>query len=137
VQRGSGVTWDTTSPSRCSSTWTLSCSDESGTGTPRFASPEALAGGPAGPPYDVYGLAATLYTLFAGGSPPYAIPPGASIAALRKHQIEERPEALRIRAPDVGPDVERALMQALAFKAMERPAAGQLVLTLERAHPPR
>jgi serine/threonine protein kinase len=107
------------------------------TGTPRFASPEALAGQAVGPPHDVYGLAATLYTLFAGGSPPHQIPPSASIATLRRILGDERPEALRIRTPDVDPDVERALMQALTFKAMDRPTAGQLVLTLERAHPPR
>jgi hypothetical protein len=51
--------------------------------------------------------------------------------------MDERPKALRARGSEVDPNVERSLMRALAINAMERPTAGQLVLTLERAHSQR
>ena len=103
------------------------------TGTPRFASPEALAGEPVGPPHDVYGLGATLYTLFAGGRPPYEVAPGASIASLRRLQLADQPKPLRELAPVVDPGLERVLMQALAPDPTERPAVRRAVLALERA----
>jgi serine/threonine-protein kinase len=103
------------------------------TGTPRFASPEALAGEPVGPAHDVYGLGATLYTLFAGGRLPYEGPPGASITSLRKLQLADRPKPLRELAPQVDPGLERVLMEALAPDPTERPAVRRIVLALERA----
>ena len=45
-----------------------------GVGTPRFMAPEVFAGGVVSPRADVYGLAATLWTLLAGRTPVYADP---------------------------------------------------------------
>ena len=51
--------------------------EESGTvgiGTPRFMAPEVFAGGTVSPRSDVFGMAATLWTLIAGKPPVYAEP---------------------------------------------------------------
>ena len=45
-----------------------------GIGTPRFMAPEVFAGGTVSPRSDVFGLAATLWTLIAGKPPVYADP---------------------------------------------------------------
>jgi serine/threonine protein kinase len=45
-----------------------------GIGTPRFMAPEVFAGGAVSPRSDVFGLAATLWTLIAGRPPVYADP---------------------------------------------------------------
>ncbi len=102
------------------------------TGTPRFASPESLAGRSVGPAHDVYGLTTTLYALFSGGRLPYAIPAGASLARLRAIQLTE-PPPLRSFAPEVGPPLERTIMAGLSPDAAARPSARRLVLALERA----
>ena len=104
------------------------------TGTPRFASPEALAGELVGPPHDVYGLGATLYALFAGGRLPYEVAPRASIASLRRLQLADRPKPLRVLAPGGRPGLGAMWsMEALAPDPMERPAVRRIVLALERA----
>ena len=103
------------------------------TGTPRFASPEGLAGQPVGPPHDVYALATTLYALFSGGQLPHAVPAGASLALLRTIQLTARPAPLKSLAPDLEPRVERTIMKALSADPAARPAARKIVLALERA----
>lgn len=55
----------------------LDSEDEEGTvgvGTPRFMAPEVFAGGRVSPRTDVFGVAATLWTLIAGRAPVYADP---------------------------------------------------------------
>ena len=103
------------------------------TGTPRFASPEGLAGQPVGPAHDVYGLATTLYALFSGGQLPHAVPDGASLALLRAIQLTARPAPLKSLAPDLEPRVERTVMSGLSADPAARPAARKIVLALERA----
>ncbi len=103
------------------------------TGTPRFASPESLAGQPVGPAHDVYGLATTLYALFSGGRLPHAVPAGASLALLRTIQLTRRPAPLRSLAPEVDPRLERTIMQALSWDPAARPSARRVVLALEGA----
>ena len=83
------------------------------TGTPRFASPEALAGEAVGPPHDVYGLGATLYPLLTGGHPPHQVTERLSLAALRRLQITTPPPSVRALAPEVDAGVDGVLMQAL------------------------
>lgn len=63
-----------------------------GVGTPRFMAPEVLVGESVTPRSDVYGLAATMWTLLAGAPPSYG-----------------DPEPL----PGVAPELERALRRAL------------------------
>lgn len=103
------------------------------TGTPRFASPEALAGQAVGPGHDVYALGATLYALLAGGQLPYEVTGRAPIASLRRLQLSERPKPLHVLAPDVDVDLEHVLMEALAPDPSERPSLRRIVTTLERA----
>jgi eukaryotic-like serine/threonine-protein kinase len=102
-------------------------------GTPRFASPEALAGEAVGPPHDIYSLGATLYALFSGGQVPYALTGANSIAELRRLQATVRPQSLRTLAADLDPDVSDMVMRSLAWNAAERPSPGEIVRTLERA----
>jgi serine/threonine protein kinase len=104
------------------------------TGTPMFASPEALAGEGVGPPHDVYALSATLYTLFAGGRLPYRVSSEGSITTLRRLQLAGWTKPLRELRPDVDRGVERVLMQALAPDPRLRPSAQTAVLALESAH---
>jgi len=103
-------------------------------GTPRFASPEALAGRAVGQPHDVYGLGATLYTLVTGGRPPHQLTGTQSLAALRRLQATTRPTPLRALVPELDPLVDSVLMQALAVDPASRPSPGRLVRALERAH---
>lgn len=103
------------------------------TGTPRFASPEALAGQIAGPPHDVYGLGATLYTLLSGGRSPHEVTGKESLAALRRLQKTTRPAPLRGFGSEMDFGVDRVLMQALGTDPATRPSPGRLVRALERA----
>jgi hypothetical protein len=102
-------------------------------GTPRFASPEGLAGETTGPPHDVYGLAATLYVLLTGGRAPYPVAGETSLAQLRRLQATSPPAPFRLDAPDVDAVVESVLLQGLAGDPEARPSPGRIVRTLERA----
>lgn len=73
--------------------------DEAGTrgiGTPKFMAPEVLVGEGVSPRSDVYGLAATVWTLLAGSPPAYG-----------------DPAPLAGAAPEAGPELEQALRRAL------------------------
>jgi serine/threonine protein kinase len=83
-------------------------------GTPQFASPEALAGQPVGPPHDVYSLGMTLYVLFSGGRLPFEGARAASLAALRALRMNARVAPLRDSAPDVDAAVDRLVRKALS-----------------------
>ncbi len=67
-----------------------------GIGTPRFMAPEVFAGGMVSPRSDVFGLAATLWTLIVGKPPVYA-----------------DPTPLRERVPGVPPELEKAIQAGL------------------------
>jgi serine/threonine protein kinase len=102
-------------------------------GTPQFASPEGLAGEAVGLPHDVYGLSATLYTLFAGGRPPYAVTGRESLGALRRLQATTWPTPIRSLVPDLDAGVGLVLTQAFAADPNSRPSPARLVRVLERA----
>lgn len=83
--------------------------EESGTvgiGTPRFMAPEVFAGGTVSPRSDVFGLAATLWTLIAGKPPVYA-----------------EPTKLRDICPDVPPELERTIRAGLEMVPERRVAS--------------
>ena len=63
-----------------------------GVGTPRYMAPEVFAGGSVSPRSDVFGLAATLWTLIVGDPPVYA-----------------SPTELRELAPEVPPEIADAV----------------------------
>jgi serine/threonine-protein kinase len=102
-------------------------------GTPRFASPEALAGEPVGPAHDVYGLGVTLYTLLTGGREPYPLAGSETLAELRRLQASTSPPSLGSLVSTVDREVEAVVMQSLALDAAQRPTPGDVVRALERA----
>src|SRR5436305_10539994 len=77
-----------------------------GIGTPRFMAPEVFAGGRVSPRTDVFGIAATLWTLIAGKPPVYADPTKLS-------SIHE----------DVGPELERTVSAGLELIPERRVAS--------------
>lgn len=111
--------------------------DGSITGTPRFASPEALAGNVVGPAHDVFGLCVTLYLLFSGGRHPFDVHPDTSVAALRRLEMETGPTPLGRWSHRLSAAVRGLVMQGLAPVADGRPSAQELVLALEEARPAR
>lgn len=118
-----------------------------GIGTPRFMAPEVFAGGRVSPRADVYGIAATLWTLIAGEPPVYAdgkrlssinpdVPPGLerTIAAGLEMIPERRVASVAAFAKALGapleaekgislaisiddPDASRSLMEAVVHTA--------------------
>ena len=74
-----------------------------GVGTPRFMAPEVLAGGIVSSRSDVFGVAATLWTLITGSAPMYG----------------DRVE-LRDRFPEVTPEIEQALEHGLELSPERR-----------------
>ena len=85
-----------------------------GIGTPKFMAPEVLVGEGVSPRADVYGLAATVWTLLAGTPPAYG-----------------NPKPLTEDAPEASPELERALRRALDPRPDRRFAsAGALATAL-------
>jgi hypothetical protein len=77
-----------------------------GIGTPRFMAPEVFAGGAVSPRSDVFGVAATLWTLIAGKPPVYA-------GTTNLSSIN----------PDVSPELERAVAAGLELIPERRVAS--------------
>jgi predicted Ser/Thr protein kinase len=77
-----------------------------GIGTPRFMAPEVFAGGRVSPRADVYGIAATLWTLIAGAPPVYA--GGKKLSSIN---------------PDVTPELERTIAAGLELIPERRVAS--------------
>jgi serine/threonine-protein kinase len=102
-------------------------------GTPLFASPEALAGKPAGTPHDVFGLCVTLYALFAGGALPYSVGRDDPVATLRSLQAEGPATDIGELVPSLDRTVGRLIMRGLSPRPFRRPSVGKIVLALERA----
>jgi putative methionine-R-sulfoxide reductase with GAF domain len=114
--------------------------EESGTvgiGTPRYMAPEVFAGGTVSPRSDVFGMAATLWTLITGKPPVYA-----------------EPTKLTDICPEVSPSLERTIRAGLemiperrvasisafakALGAPLEPARGRsLALSVEQPDAPR
>jgi len=83
-------------------------------GTLPYMAPEQLRGEPGDERSDLYSLAIVLYEMLAGHVPFAA----ATDYALMQAQIHARPP--RLHLPDLAPDVESALLQALAKKPEHR-----------------
>jgi predicted Ser/Thr protein kinase len=77
-----------------------------GIGTPRFMAPEVFAGGRVSPRTDVFGIAATLWTLIAGRAPVYA-----------------EPRALSEIVAEVSPDLEQTISAGLEMIPERRVAS--------------
>ncbi|GAA2966638.1 protein kinase domain-containing protein [Microbacterium schleiferi] len=95
-----------------------------------WAAPEIVAGHPFEPVADVYGLAATAYTLLAGASP-FELAGAREVPALMSH-IMSTP-APRIPRDDVPEAVQQLLAIALAKHPTERPqSASEFARGLQR-----
>ncbi len=102
-------------------------------GTPRFSSPEALAGRFVGRAHDVFGYCTTLYALFSGGVLPFEADPEASVSMLRRMKLESTPEPLTILRPDLDETVGNIIGRGLSPYAMLRPSIRKIVTALEAA----
>jgi serine/threonine-protein kinase len=108
-----------------------------GIGTPRFIAPEVLSGGIATPRTDVFGLAATLWTLITGRTPPHG--PLPSISAAVPGVGAELEQTLRAGL-EVVPElrIESAEAFAGALGSPLGPSEGApLVLSVARPRAPR
>ena len=98
-----------------------------GAGTPGFSAPESFANEPETFATDVYGLAATAYTMIAG-APPFGF--GEPYALLAK-QAEGLPPPPSSRRHGLQPAVDEVILRGLAMKPSERfksPAAFAVAL---------
>jgi CheY-like chemotaxis protein len=100
-------------------------------GTPAYMAPERFRRGPYGPKSDVYSVGAMLYEMLAGRLP--FIPNTADPLALVAMQAEEDPPPLRLRRPDVTPQLEAVVYAAIARNPDARPTADQLARRLTHA----
>lgn len=87
-------------------------------GTPAYMAPEQAAGGPLGPPTDVYATGTLLYELLSGTLP---FPDEGDAMALLDRKTSDDPVSLRDAAPGVPGAVADVVMQALARDPAERP----------------
>jgi serine/threonine protein kinase len=88
-------------------------------GTAAYLAPEQARGGDVTPATDVYALSAVLYECLTG-RPPFAFE---SLAELGRKQAEEAIVPVRELAPETPPELEEAIMHALARLPERRPAS--------------
>jgi eukaryotic-like serine/threonine-protein kinase len=103
-------------------------------GTPRFASPEALAGRFAGRAHDVFGYCTTLYALFSGGVLPFDADPEASVFVLRQILLERTPGPLHLLRPDLDHGISACISRGLSPYPMLRPSMRKIVMALEASN---
>ena len=91
-------------------------------GTPQYMSPEqAMHEGPLDARTDIYGLGCILYEMLAG-EPPFS--GRSAMAAIAKRLVDPAPSVRRLRAT-VPPEVDRAIMKALARLPADRFASAR------------
>ena len=106
--------------------------DESSTSTiratPAYADPEVLSGHPGTEQSDVYGLAATLFTLLDGAAP-YSHGPSGLYQVMNRVALDPVPT---IERDDVSRDLAALLHRAMAKTAVDRPQSMEEFATLLR-----
>jgi len=99
-------------------------------GTPQFVAPEVVAGGEAGPPADVYGLALCLYLMLSGNRFPFALPESAVAARWLRAHADEAPAPIARRRADVPEGLARLVDEGLAKDPGRRPELATLLAGL-------
>lgn len=105
---------------------------EAGTvvGTLAYTAPEALLGAPVDQRADIYSLACAAVVLLTGAPPFTTTVSGALIMA----HIGQPPPSIRIRRPDLSPEVDHVLARALAKNPADRfHSAGEFAAALSAA----
>ncbi len=85
-------------------------------GTPLYMSPEQAQGKPLDHRSDLYSLGVTFYHMLSG-EPPFRA--DSAVALALKH-VSEPPVSLRLRRPDIPPDLERLVLKLMAKSPMDR-----------------
>lgn len=94
-------------------------------GTPAYMSPEQVAGDPViDRRSDIYSLGCMAYELLTGETPFHGRPSARMLAA----HLNERPQPLSARAPDVPEELQRVVMRCLEKDPAARPQSGNEVL---------
>ncbi len=88
-------------------------------GTPGFIAPESFRGGAESPATDVYGLAATAYSLLTGRAP---FGRAENYKEILQRQLDERPPAPTTFRNDLPAGVDEVVLRGLAVEARDRPA---------------
>jgi len=94
-------------------------------GDVRYISPEQVQGDPPTPASDIYSLGILAYELLSG-----TYPYRETASGLLAH-LEQEPQPLSTRRPDVDAGLQRIVMQALAKNADDRPTAAQFLAALD------
>jgi len=99
-------------------------------GTPRYASPESLAGRRVGPPHDVYGLGMVFHALFTGGRLPHDVPRETPLRVLRRLYATKVVPPIQL-APESAPELADIIRRCLDPKPTRRPSVEWVVMALE------
>ena len=100
-------------------------------GTPRYASPESLAGRRVGPPHDVFGLGMVLHALFTGGRLPHDIPRETPLRVLRRLYASKTVPPIQLGA-EWAPELPDIILRCLDPRPTRRPTAESVVKALEK-----
>jgi eukaryotic-like serine/threonine-protein kinase len=100
-------------------------------GTPVYMPPERLLGKPHDERSDTYGVAVTLYQMISGRLP-FELGEG-NLAAVVMACLTEAPTPLHQVVPDVAPEIEQVVMQAMAREAADRPTVSELARAFAEA----
>jgi eukaryotic-like serine/threonine-protein kinase len=87
-------------------------------GSPMYMAPEQITGDRLDPRTDLYALGCTMYAMLAG-YPPFNS--GDPLSIVHQH-VYEAPEPLRLRRPDLPPEVEALVSELLAKTPDQRPS---------------
>lgn len=85
-------------------------------GTPLYMSPEQAQGHAMDHRSDLYSLGVTYYHMIVG-EPPFRA--DSALALALKH-VREQPASMRVRRPDVSPELDRLVLKLMAKKAADR-----------------
>lgn len=98
-------------------------------GTPAYMAPEQMAGGPIGPPVDIYAAGCVLHELLTG-SPPFA---GGDTLDVLHRSLTGAPEPLTRLRPEVPPALAAVVDRALARDPAARYSSGRELAAALRA----